>query len=254
MVQCKILHVGLWVFVQPSQQNSFDLWPAVTNAGDAAQVVTVIVLCPLPLFAGLRSTWAAWKPVDWPSGRSTLTKLLFLAHFVWSLQHQRGPVQLQHVTVSSSPCDQRQHCLVVLWSPPREGRGDGIRLLFGPECEQGAALGHSAAKLTNNCSLDYGFCRDPRSLCTVFTSDLLICAATKQNSEWGQAFWTVRPKKCWALLWNMCLWSLEVRSSLLEWLLKWRKKWIKIKNVFWQLTINFLPKLENCFTFFLHKY
>lgn len=66
----------------------------------------------------------------------------------------------------------------------------------------------------------FGFCRDPRSLCTVFTSDLLICAATKQNSEWGQTFWTVRPKKCWALLWNMCLWSLEVRSSLLEWLLK----------------------------------
>lgn len=149
MVQCKMQNVGLWVWLQPSQQHT-DLCRCVLTLNNCCHKHNWCC-------AGCR----AIKSSIIPRGSRLLSNVntfqIIIEHNRFDKvklciepAHQRGPMQLQHVTVSSSPCDQRQRCPVVLWNPPRERRGDRIQLLFGPECDQGAALSVLAAKWTNN--------------------------------------------------------------------------------------------------------
>lgn len=119
---------------------------AVTNTTDAAQV-------PQPLkvqsFHETLVYWVTSTPFKLLSNITALTKFVLIAHFVSSLHTREGPCSCS-MWLYPVPHVTRQRCPVVLWNPPREGRGDGIQLLFGPECDQGAALSGSAAKWTNN--------------------------------------------------------------------------------------------------------
>lgn len=126
--------------------------PAVTNTIDAAQVAEPLkVQLSCVFLYSPRCLLSNQKPFESSSNVTTQQHNQVCTCCTLRIEpaHQRGSMQPRHVTVSSSPCDQRQRCPVVLWNPPRERRGGRIQLLFGPECVQGAALSVSTA---NHCS------------------------------------------------------------------------------------------------------